>query len=252
MKVKELITAEDKLRALYHLQQIHSKIDEINVLQGELPIEVQELEDEIVGLHARISKLDADIAEYNNQIVANRTKMQTAEAMIAKYLKQQENVKNNREFDALSKEIEMQRLDIELSKKRIRDAERDIATKDVSLKEASKRREQRLAELEHKKKELEVITAETAKEAEHLYVEAREAEIGIESRLLAAYNRIRLNYRNGLAVVTVDRDACGGCFGKIPPQRQLELKQHKKIILCEHCGRILIDADIDNQEETEN
>lgn len=250
--IKELISAEDKLLQLYLLQKIHSKIDELTVLQGELPEEVQDIEDELAGLETRIVNLEADIDNINTQTANHHITIQKAEDTIAKYEGQQMNVKNNREFDALAKEIESQNLDIDLAKRRIRDTTRDIEAKRISLQEAQRRRDQKKRDLEMKRKELEVITAETEKEQRDLQKEAQKAAEGIEERLLAAYNRIRTTYRNGLSVVLVERDACGGCFGKIPPQRQLEIRQHKKISLCEHCGRILVDPRIDPAYAGEN
>lgn len=248
-KIKELISAEDKLLQLYLLQKIHSKIDELTVLQGELPEEVQDLEDELTGLETRIGNFESEMEHLNTQTTNYQQTIYKAEELIVKYENQQMNVKNNREFDALSKEIEMQNLEIELAKKRIRDTGRDIDAKRQNLQDAQRRRDLKKRDLEMKKKELEVITAETEKEQSELHVLADKASQGIEERLLNAYTRIRTTYRNGLAVVLVDRDSCGGCFGKIPPQRQIEIRQHKKITLCEHCGRILVDPRIDPDYE---
>lgn len=250
-KIKEIISAEDKLLQLYNLQKIHSKIDELSVLQGELPEEVQDLEDELAGLETRIGNFESEMEHLSAQVANHNGNIQKAEDLIAKYEKQQMNVKNNREFDAISKEIEMQNLEIELAKKRIRDIGRDTDAKRQNLQDAQRRRDIKKRDLEMKKKELEVITAETEKEQGELRILADRASVGIEERLLSAYNRTRNTYRNGLAVVLVSRDACGGCFGKIPPQRQIEIRQHKKISLCEHCGRILVDPRIDPEYEDE-
>ncbi|MBL7785392.1 MAG: hypothetical protein JNM36_05760 [Chitinophagales bacterium] len=244
-QVKDIVTPEEELLQLYELQKIHSKIDEIRVLQGELPDEVQDLEDEMAGLETRISNLETELNQLNTQITNYNITIENAETLIAKYEKQQMNVKNNREFDAISKEIEMQHLDIELAKKRTRDTLRDIETKKQYLQESQKRRDVKRRELDNKKKELEVIITETAKEEQELVHKAAEQMGHIKERLLAAYNRIRNTYRNGLAVVPIERDSCGGCFGKIPPQKQIEIAQHKKIHLCEHCGRILVSPYID-------
>ncbi|MGB1205495.1 MAG: zinc ribbon domain-containing protein [Chitinophagales bacterium] len=246
-KVKELISVEEKLRRLYHLQLIDSKIDEIKTLQGELPIEVKDLEDEIEGLGVRIGNLDDEIAQYNTYINNNKTAILEAETLIKRYSEQQMNVKNNREYDALSKEIEMQHLEIELSNKKIRDTRREIGMKDLYLQDATKKRESRKADLVVKKKELKEITEQTKKDEVALGKKSKEASKLVEKRLLIAYNRVRNNYRNGLAVVTFSRDSCGGCFGKIPPQVQLEIGQRKKMILCEHCGRILVDPKFDEE-----
>jgi len=247
-RIQELQTAEDKLRALYRLQKNDSKIDEIRTLRGELPIEVQDLEDELEGLNTRIKNSENEIADLQTIVSNHQNNIVTAEAHIVKYTKQQDNVKNNREFEALNKEIEMQKLEIELSRKRIKDTLRDIETKSYQLQQTQNRHAAKMRDLEVKKKELEQIIEETGKEEVELIKQSNMAKLGIEERLISAYNRIRSSYRNGLAVVAVERDSCGGCFGKIPPQRQVEIRQHKKIILCEHCGRILVDEVIENEE----
>lgn len=248
-KVSEVNPVKDKLTGLYTLQLIDSKIDEIRILRGELPIEVEDLEDEITGLEKRIGKINKEIADVNGFISQNQSTIKESETMIQKYDKQLNNVRNNREHDALQKEIEMQKLAIQLSNKRIRDAQRQIESHNQYLHESEDRRDSKLKDLEIKKKELEVITAETEKEEQTLLKKSKVAEKSIEERLLVAYKRTRNAYRNGLGVVMVERDACGGCFGKIPPQRQLEVQHHKKIILCEHCSRILIDAEIQMEVE---
>jgi predicted nucleic acid-binding Zn-ribbon protein len=247
-RIQEVQTAEDKLRALYRLQKNDSKIDEIRTLRGELPIEVQDLEDELEGLNTRIKNSENEIADLQTIVSNHQNNIVTAEAHIVKYTKQQDNVKNNREFEALNKEIEMQKLEIELSRKRIKDTLRDIETKSYQLQQTQNRHAAKMRDLEVKKKELEQIIEETGKEEVELIKQSNMAKLGIEERLISAYNRIRSSYRNGLAVVAVERDSCGGCFGKIPPQRQVEIRQHKKIILCEHCGRILVDEVIENEE----
>ncbi len=247
--ISEANPVKDKLIGLYTLQLIDSKTDEIRVLRGELPIEVEDLEDEIAGLDKRISKINKEIADINSFISQNQAGVKESEALIEKYDKQLLNVKNNREFDALNKELEMQRLSIQLANKKMRDAQRQIESHETYLHESEDRRDSKLKDLEIKKKELEVITAETEKEEQALLKKSKVAEKNVEDRLLKAYKRTRNAYRNGLGVVMVERDACGGCFGKIPPQRQLEVQHHKKIILCEHCSRILIDAEIQMEVE---
>ena len=241
------LSVEDKLRALYELQKIDSKIDEIRVLRGELPIEVQDLSDEIEGLELRVSKLSGEIKEFQDFIAQKKLDIKESEDLISKYTKQMDNVKNNREYDALTKELEMQKLEIELSHKRIKDTTQKIEDREKYVKETEDRLNIRRKDLETKKKELEIITAETKKEEAELIDQSKDSKKSIEDRLSKAYNRIRKTYKNGLAVVTFERDSCGGCFGKIPPQRQLEIKQRLKIILCEHCGRILVDPTIEEE-----
>lgn len=248
-KVSEVNPVRDKLIGLYTLQLIDSKVDEIRILRGELPIEVEDLEDEITGLEKRVGKINKEIDDVNGFISQNQSTIKESESLIEKYGKQINNVRNNREHDALQKEIEMQKLAIQLSNKRIRDARRQMESHEKYLHESEDRRDSKLKDLEIKKKELEVITAETEKEEQILVKKSKQAEKNVEDRLLRAYKRTRDAYRNGLGVVMVERDACGGCFGKIPPQRQLEVQHHKKIILCEHCSRILIDAEIQMEVE---
>ncbi|MEZ4884756.1 MAG: C4-type zinc ribbon domain-containing protein [Chitinophagales bacterium] len=240
---------KDKLIGLYTLQLIDSKTDEIRVLRGELPIEVEDLEDEIAGLEKRVSKIQKEISDINDFIGQNQAGVKESEQLIAKYDKQLLDVKNNREYDALNKELEMQRLSIQLANKKMRDAQKQVESHEQYLHESEDKRDAKLKELAIKKKELEVITAETEKEEQALVKKSKIAEKNVEERLLNAYKRTRGAYRNGLGVVLVERDACGGCFGKIPPQRQLEVQHHKKIILCEHCSRILIDEEIQMQVE---
>jgi len=245
MAVKEL-TVEDKLVSLTKLQKIDTKLNEITILKGELPMEVQDLEDEIAGFEKRIEKItdgikdaEANITDYNHTI-------KDAEALIAKYNKQQANVKNNREFDALTKEVELQELEIQLCQKRIRDAGKEIESLNETLEQSTARIDSKKEELNHKKEELEKIISETEKEENDLMKKAQKAQKGIEDRLITAYNRIKNSYKNGQAVVTFDRNSCGGCFNKIPAQQQLEIKQRSKMIICEHCGRILVDPELMN------
>ncbi len=240
-KVKELTTAEEKLRALFELQRNDSKIDEIRTLRGELPIEVKELEDAVMGLGVRIDKLKEEVDKVTSFISGKNTSIKESKALIAKYKEQLNLVKNDREHTALNKEIEMQNLEVDLAKKKIGDAQKEEKSKQAYLDESQGKQDKIKADLEQKKKELDVIIEETEKEEAELHKLSEVAREKIERRLLAGYDRIRKTYRNGLAVVTFERDSCGGCFGKIPPQRQLEIKQRKKIILCEHCGRILVD-----------
>jgi uncharacterized protein len=239
------LSIEEKLNALYHLQKVHSGIDKIKILRGELPLEVQDLEDEIAGLETRIQNYQDEIKSLDTAVHNKKTEIVTANELIKKYTEQQNNVRNNREYDSLSKEIEFQKLEIELCEKRIREFTVQATEKKSSIDSSKKTLDERKMDLGNKKKELEDIIADTQKEEEGLQNKAADIEHKIESRLLNAYKRIRGNARNGLAVVTVERDACGGCFNKIPPQRQLDIKSRKKIIVCEYCGRILVD-DIEN------
>lgn len=240
------VSVEDVLRALYNLQQIDSEIDKIRTVRGELPLEVEDLEDEIEGLATRVQKLDDEVKEFEGAIADRKNAIKEAKAAVKKYQGQQDKVRNNREFDSLTKEIEYQNLDIQLSEKRIKEAQANIEAKGEVKKESDDLLKERMADLDLKKKELEEIVAETQKEEESLAKKSAKAQNIVEERLVNAYQRIRKNARNGLAVVTIQRDACGGCFNKIPPQRQLDIKMHKKIIVCEHCGRILVDEAIND------
>jgi uncharacterized protein len=246
---KKEVSVQEKLKMLYELQTVVSEIDKINTLRGELPLEVQDLEDEIVGLKTRITNLNDEIKSLNTAVNNKKTEIKDSKAKIEKYKEQQENVRNNREFDAISKEIEFQTLEIELAEKRIKEYTLDIKTKTEQVETSSALLKEREDDLIRKRKELEEITAETAVEEDRLKAKASKIETFIEDRLLIAFNRIRKNARNGLSVVTVQRDACGGCFNKIPPQRQLDIASRKKIIVCEYCGRILVDKDIENPLE---
>ncbi|MFO8130322.1 MAG: C4-type zinc ribbon domain-containing protein [Bacteroidales bacterium] len=237
---------EKTLTSLYTLQKIDSHIDKIRNIRGELPLEVQDLEDELVGLETRISKFKNEIADIENSILAKKNAIKDSEALIARYKDQQMNVRNNREYDSLSKEIEFQTLEIQLAEKRILESNEEKARKQEEIDNAEKELDERKKDLEVKRSELKDIVTETEKEEKALMERSRENQDNIEDRLLTAYNRIRKNARNGLAVVQVERDACGGCFNKIPPQHQLDIKLHKKIIVCEYCGRILVDDDIAN------
>lgn len=238
------ISVEDKLRALYQLQLVDSEIDKIRTLRGELPLEVQDLEDEIEGLDTRILNYKKEIQEFETSINKKRNEITDSQSLIKKYKEQQNNVRNNREYDSLSKEIEFQTLEIELCEKRIREFSAKMAEKTAQIESSVALLDERKEDLKNKKGELEEIISETKKEEETLLNKSKKFEEIIEDRLIVAYKRIRKNARNGLSVVSVERDACGGCFNQIPPQRQLDIKSRKKIIVCEYCGRILVDKDI--------
>lgn len=246
--IKEF-SIEEKLKSLIHLQKIDSKLDIIKILKGELPMEVADLEDEIQGLHARQMRIEEEINGVTEFIEERKTAIKDAEALIKKYEKDSENVKNNREFEAINKEIEMQQLEIKLAEKHIKDANDEIAEKVVLLDKAKKNIANKEGTLEVKKAELEKIIAANEKEESHFLILSSEAKNDVEPRLLASYEKIRGNFRNGLAVVPVLRDACGGCFYAIPPQKQSEIRQHKKIMACENCGRILVDEELNDSVE---
>lgn len=234
-------TIGEKLTNLYELQQIDSGIDKIRTIRGELPLEVEDLEDEVAGLETRLGKLKEELQELETSISDRKNMIKDANAAIKKYTEQQKNVRNNREFDSLSKEIEFQGLEIELSEKKINEAKVKIEHKMEIINTSKEKLAERQADLDLKRKELEEISAETEKDEEKLIKKSEKARKNIEDRLLTAYDRLRNNSKNGLAVVSIERDACGGCFNKIPPQRQLDIKAHKKLIVCEHCGRILVE-----------
>lgn len=244
-------TVEEKLKALYVLQEIDSNIDKIRTIRGELPMEVTDLEDEIAGLSTRLQNIQDEIAHINDQVGKKKQVAKDAKEQIKKYESQQSKVKNNREFDSLNKEIEFQNLEIQLSDKRSKEFAVDAGTKQIILDETQLILEDRQAVLKLKRSELESIIEETRKEEEQLHKISAKARTIIDDRLLAAYSRVRTNARNGLGVVAIQRDACGGCFNKIPPQRQLDIRQHKKVIVCEHCGRILVDPKIAEEETVE-
>ncbi|MDB5252412.1 MAG: zinc ribbon domain protein [Flaviaesturariibacter sp.] len=237
-------SVEEKLSSLVSLQKVDSKLDEIRILKGELPVEVADLEDEIQGLHARQLRIEEEINGITEFIEQKKEAIQTAEALGKKYEKDSENVKNNREFEAINKEIEMQQLEVKLAEKHIKDANEEIAEKAQALDKAKKAIAAKEGVLNGKKGELEKIIATTEKEERQYNKQAEEARSHVDQRLLASYEKIRKNYRNGLAVVPVERDACGGCFYSIPPQKQSEIKQRKKVMVCENCGRILVDAEL--------
>ena len=238
------LPVEKKLETLFELQSTLSQIDEKRALRGELPLEVQDLEDEITGLRTRIEKIENEISEFQTAITQRKGEIAEAEASVARYNEQLNEVKNNREYDMLSKEIEFQTLEIELCNKKIREALARIEERQGVLKQNQELVEDHMQVLEEKKGELDEIMQETKEEEDKLKSKAADLEMKIEPRLLTSFKRIRKNARNGLGVVYVQRDACGGCFNKIPPQRQLDIKMHKKIIVCEYCGRILIDPEL--------
>lgn len=241
---KEL-TVEERLKALYELQTILSKIDRIKIIRGELPLEVQDLEDEIAGLETRIQNYKDEINNLNQGIREQHKAIDEAAALIDKYTQQQDNVRNNREFDFLSKEIEYQHLNIELAEKKINDFSRQIEQKHADVDVAGNHLADRQHILDEKKGELNEIVSETKQDEEKLRDQAKKLEVKFDDeRLLSAFKRIRKNARNGLGIVYIQRNACGGCFNRIPPQRQMEIKMHKKVIVCEYCGRIMIDPEL--------
>jgi predicted nucleic acid-binding Zn-ribbon protein len=242
-QVKEF-SVEEKLSSLVTLQKIDSKLDEIKILKGELPMEVADLEDEITGLHSRQTRIEEEINGVTDFIEQRKNAIKEAEALVKKYEKQSTNVKNNREFEAINKETEMQQLEVKLAEKHIKDATEEIAEKAVLLEKAKKNIAVKEGVLANKKGELEKIIAANEKEEKHYNKMAIDAKGHVDPRLLASYEKIRTSYRNGLAVVPVERDACGGCFNAIPPQKQSEIKQHKKVMICENCGRILVDEEL--------
>ena len=243
-KNPEDFTVEQKLKNLYQLQSMLSEIDKIKTLRGELPLEVQDLEDEVAGLNTRIEKIKAEMVQLKEDIATKRIEIETARAGIEKYVEQQNNVRNNREFDFLTKEIEFKNLEMELCDKKIREFLIASDEREQDLDKSNDMLSERLGDLESKKAELEEIVHETKAEEEKLREKAKSLENNIEPRLLSAFKRIRKNSRNGLGIVYVQRDACGGCFNKIPPQRQLDIRMRKKIIVCEYCGRIMIDREL--------
>jgi len=241
--VKEY-SVEEKLSSLVSLQKIESKLDEVHILKGELPMEVADLEDEIQGLHARQMRIEEEINGITEFIEQKKTAIKDSQALLKKYEKDSENVKNNREFEAINKETEMQELEVKLCEKHIKDANEEIAEKAIALEKAKKALSAKEGVLSTKKGELEKIISANEKEEKHFNKLADDARSHVDDRLLASYKKIRKNYRNGLAVVAVERDACGGCFYYIPPQKQSEIKQRKKVMVCENCGRVLVDSEL--------
>jgi predicted nucleic acid-binding Zn-ribbon protein len=240
----EEVSVEQKLIALYTLQQIDSQVDKIKIIRGELPLEVEDLEDEIAGLQTRITNFHKEEEDFNNLILEQKGVMKDSETLLVKYKDQQMNVRNNREYDSLTKELEFQTLEIELAEKKIKEVVYKIELLKVEIEKAEEKLNDRNQDLDAKNKELSDIVKETVLEENKLTERSVENEKFIEDRLLTAYKRIRKNARNGLAVVQIERDACGGCFNKIPPQHQLDIRVHKKIIVCDYCGRILVDNEV--------
>lgn len=237
---KKELTIAEKLESLYSLQQIDSEIDRIRTVRGELPLEVQDLEDEVQGLDTRIEKMQEEIKALEVEISDRKNGNKDAEAAIAKYKEQQNNVRNNREFESIAKEVEFQELEIKLNEKKSKEAKAKILSKKELLDEAIERRDYRAEDLKAKKAELDEIIAETRAQEDKLMEQSKAALSEMDERLANAYSRLRQSARNGLAVVRVERDSCGGCFNKIPPQRQLDIESKKKVIVCEHCGRVLV------------
>ena len=243
-KNNEEVSVEQKLIALYTLQQIDSQVDKIKIVRGELPLEVEDLEDEIAGLETRIANFHKEEEDYKNSIEEQKGVIKDSQALITKYKEQQMNVRNNREYDSLSKELEFQNLEIEHAEKKINESKYNIELLSTEIEKADEKLKDKRIDLEEKNNELKDIVEETVLEEDKLTNMSAENEKFIEDRLLSAYKRIRTNARNGLAVVQIERDACGGCFNKIPPQHQLDIRVHKKIIVCDYCGRILVDNEV--------
>ena len=243
-KQEKEITVEEKLKTLYALQEKLSEIDNIKILRGELPLEVADLEDEIIGLETRIKKYETELKEADTAVSFQKQKAKDSTLKIEKYKEQLDNVRNNREFDHLSKEIEFETLEIELSEKRIREFTQDSKNLTEQVEKSKTFLQERSADLGQKKEELDNIVSETKQQEEQLREEVKDIETEVEPRLLQAFKRIRKSARNGLAVVCIERGACGGCFNKIPPQKQMDIKIGKKIIVCEYCGRIMIDPEL--------
>lgn len=245
-KIKEKIDSsiEGKLRTLYELQIIDSKIDRIRTIRGELPLEVQDLEDSVAGLETRVNNLGEELKSLEESINDKTQAIKDFKSNIKKYEAQQGKVRNNREYDAITKEIEFQNLEIQLAEKRLKEAKFSIESKTEMFEKSQVDFSERQKDLKLKQSELDEIIAETEKDEKDLLKQSEKASTAIEDRLLNAYKRIRSNTRNGLAVVPVERDACGGCFNKIPPQKQLDILMNKKVLVCEHCGRVLVDPNI--------
>ena len=243
------ISVEEKLKALYDLQCVDSEIDQLRIVRGELPVEIQDLEDEIARLEARLEKFEEEKSTFKSDQKSKKVAIKNSEELIIRYKKQLENIKNNREFTSLTKELEFQELEIQLSEKKISEIKAKVLMKDEVIASTTEIVNENKEDLEGKKSELAEITAETEKEEKVLIKKSKSSQKKIDDRLLSSYERIRGSVRNGLALVSVDRDACGGCFNKIPPQRQLDIKLHKKVIVCEHCGRILVDSNILSEQE---
>ena len=243
-KEKVTVSVEDRLRALHQLQIIDSQVDKIRIVRGELPVEIEDLEDLIVGLKTRLEKLTNELDEVNTGLSAKQNSILDAAELVKKYEKQLKNIKNNREFSSLTKELEYKNLEIELNEKHVNDLQAKILHKKEIIEESNLQIKDREEELKVKNTALEAIVKETEKEEKALMKKSDKAQKVVEERLLNSYRRIRSSVKNGLAVVSVSRDACGGCFNQVPPQRQLDIQMHKKVIVCEHCGRILVDGNL--------
>lgn len=243
------LNVESRLESLYELQTILSEIDRIKTIRGELPLEVKDLEDSLAGLHTRIDNYNADIESLKRDVAAEKEKIRSCQVLIDRYKEQLDNVRNNREFDLLTKEVEFQTLEIELAEKHINDHTRAIEVKTAEIAATQEKVQDQTHILEEKKSELDEIISETRQDEENLRQKAKTLETKIDDRTLAAFKRIRKNARNGLGIVYVQRNACGGCFNRIPPQKQMEIKLHKKVIVCEYCGRIMIDPVLAGVEE---
>lgn len=243
-KIEQEISVEEKLKTLYKLQSYLSEIDRIRTLRGELPLEVADLDDEIAGLGTRINKFELDLKEMSDAVNSIKGKIETSKARIEKYNSQLENVRNSKEYDHLSKEVEFETLEIELAEKHIREYTEDIKNTKENIESANLQLKEKSIDLEHKKKELDDIVSETKAQEEKIREKAKKTETGVEERLLTAFKRIRKNARNGLGIVPIQRGACGGCFNKIPPQKQMDIKLGKKITVCEYCGRIMVDPEL--------
>jgi len=248
-KKKTTASVEDKLKALHQLQVIDTQVDKIRIIRGELPLEIEDLADLIGGLNTRLEKFDAELVTITDDIAANKNTIALATDAIEKYEKQLKNIKNNREFTSLTKEVEYQNLEIQIAEKKKIQNDADVLHKTVIINACKEQIAEREEELKIKQAELDEIIKETEKEEKALMADSAKAEKVIDDRLLGAYKRIRSKVANGMAVVSVDRNACGGCFSEIPPQRQLDIQMHKKVIACEHCGRIMIDANIFEEQE---
>ena len=242
-------SVEEKLQSLFQLQSMLTEIDKIKTLRGELPLEVQDLEDEIAGLTTRIEKASQDVVEMSKGVTENKNTIEVSKSQIAKYQEQQDHVSNNREFDSLNKEIEFKNLEVELAEKRIREFTQAINAKKEEIENNKALVAEKQQDLEVKKSELQEIIEENRQEEERLREKCKNLELNIEPRLLQSFKRIRNNTRNGLGIVYVQRESCGGCFNKIPPQRQLDIRMRKKIIVCEYCGRIMIDPELAGVKE---
>jgi predicted nucleic acid-binding Zn-ribbon protein len=243
------LPVEEKLKNLYELQTVNTKLNDISKLQGELPLEVKALENEIASLEQRIGKLEEEHNELGKAVVKHESQIKESEALIEKYTKQQNNVKNNREYEALTREIELQKLDIQLANKRIRETQQKLSNKDLTLDASKKKREEKESDMKLKQEELAKISAKTEKEEQKFLRKEKRARKKIDDGLLKIYDLLSSTYPDKLAVVTVDRDACGGCYSQVPPQIQLELGQRKRIIRCEHCARVLVASNIETSLE---